>query len=289
MADQGIAKYIEEFTNLQKTEFGILDERPKESHGDPNTIPQYLIPDNISVHDIQSITEKKNFSYAHISGGYTNWILPIPVSVNYDSSYNWSSEDTSWQDMITGDVMNKVLLHAGNPFTASTEQRLANMGKEVGRGMVSKKTSTQAVKYGLQKDKVAYNPNKQLYFNEVDMRDFTFQFNLVPMSKSEAEDIKKGFLSLAYSAAPSYNSSNFFFNYPSMFGFKIKAHGTTLLELSNLAITQLSLDLAPDGQVTWHDDGFPTALQLTVQFKESIIPTRENLSKITLFGKSVTV
>ena len=57
-----------------------------------------------------------------------------------------------------------------------------------------------------------------------------------------------------------------------------------MYERRNLAITRVSLDLTSDGNMTWHEDGFPTALQMTVGFKESQIPTRDNLKKITLFG-----
>lgn len=260
----------------------LIDQRPKEQYGDSNTIPQYMIPDNIAIYDASPSNNKNNASYSHITGGYTNWILPVPTSVNYDSSYNWTSEDTSWQEEMTSNFLNLDF--------SDVDEKIANTLKEVVRGGVGKVTSGTTVKAALKKyGQLAYNPNKQLYFNDIDMRDFSFQFNLVPMSKQEANDIRKWFLNLAYSAAPSYNSSDFFFNYPSMFNFKIKTNGTTLLELSNLAITQLNLDLAPEGQITWHEDGFPTALTLSIQFKESIIPTRNNLQNITLFGNKIMV
>ena len=139
---------------------------------------------------------------------------------------------------------------------------------------------------------IAYNPNKQLYFNEVDMRDFSVTFSLAPTSRTEAENIQKGFSDLAYRAAPDYSPEQFYFTYPDFFKFAVVVCDNggshhVMYSRAGLAITQLNLDLSPDSALTWHDDGFPTALQLQVTFKESIVPTRENLSKITLFGKPV--
>ena len=59
------------------------------------------------------------------------------------------------------------------------------------------------------------------------------------------------------------------------------------MERERLAITDVSLDFGSDGPMTWHEDGFPTSLSMSISFQESEIPTRGNLSKITLFGKQI--
>ena len=46
-------------------------------------------------------------------------------------------------------------------------------------------------------------------------------------------------------------------------------------------------NLNPDGPLTWHDGGFPTSLNITIAFKETAIPTKENLSNISLLGGSL--
>jgi hypothetical protein len=101
----------------------------------------------------------------------------------------------------------------------------------------------------------------------------------------EATKIKESFQALAYSAAPGYASDKFFFTYPEFFDFSVYTNGIPLLQRKKLAITRLGLDFTSDGNLTWHEDGFPTALQMEVAFKETEIPTRTNLANITLFGE----
>jgi hypothetical protein len=225
-------------------------------------------------------------SYAHIVGGRTNWILPIPSNLSYDSDYQWSEEDLGHQGEFTSNMLSSIFEDSSNGGLSATS-KFFNMGKELFRSLGNKAIGETAVKEVLKSAGKSYNPNKQLYFNEVTMREFSVTFSLAPMSMNDANNIRTAFRSLVYSAAPDVASDSFFFTYPSMFNFMVYTNGTKLLERNNLAITAVNLDLASDGNLTWHQDGFPTALQLSVSFKESTIPTRANLRNITLFGQTL--
>ena len=242
--------------------------------------PPYLIPGSFRTNKFDSLNDLKG-SYAHIVGKNVSWVLPVPNMLNYESDYSWSEEDLGYQgELVSGmwDWLN------GRNELNDNGSKLYNVIKDLTRSQVGKLTNETTTKQLMKTEGVAYNPNKQLYFNEVTMREFQVYFYLSPMSKEEAENIRKSFRSLVYAAAPGYASDKFFFTYPDFFNFRVTLNGTTMLERRNLAITQVHLDFTSDGNMTWHEDGFPTALQLTVGFKESEIPTKENLAKITVFG-----
>lgn len=250
------------------------------------TAQKYLIPDSVDIYNCQNKTNQESASYTQIVSSNVNWILPIPTTLDYNSDYNWSEEDTSWLSTAASKII------SGN--TDGLGDTAQNVGYSTLKGMIQKgfAASDTATKNalrgsGITNSSLAYNPNKQLYFNEVTMREFSLVFSLSPLSRAESETIKNGFTAMAKSAAPDFDSTQFFFTYPDLFSVLIQVNGVTLLNRSKLAITSLNLDLSSDGPLTWHNDGFPTSLQLSVGFKESEIPTKGNLKNITLFGKSI--
>lgn len=248
--------------------------------------PKYLIPEEISTYRMGMGNTDIIESYAHIIGGSANWVLPIPSMLNYESDYNWSEEDLGWQGKTISSIT-KFFSGQKNNNDPSDNVLLdaLKMGGEAARSYLGRMSTDTTVKEMGKDFGAAYNPNKQLYFNDVSMREFTVFFSLAPMSMFEADNIKKSFQALAYSAAPGYAFDKFFFTYPEFFDFAVYTNGIPLLQRKKLAITRLELDFTSDGNLTWHEDGFPTALQMEVAFKETEIPTRTNLANITLFGE----
>ena len=273
LSQQNIQKY-----NDAKEKFSYKEDLSKNRPNNPY-YPKYLIPEEISTYRMGKGT---NTSYAHIIGGSANWVLPIPSMLNYESDYSWSEEDLGWQGQTVSSFVNAFTGQGGEENIPSN---VLNFGKELVKSGLGKITNETVTKQLGKNIGAAYNPNKQLYFNEVTMREFSVSFSLAPMSMEEATKIKESFQALAYSAAPGYASDKFFFTYPEFFDFSVYTNGIPLLQRKKLAITRLGLDFTSDGNLTWHEDGFPTALQMDVSFKETEIPIRTNLANITLFGE----
>jgi hypothetical protein len=311
MADIGFSKDQKEYTNLQKVV--IKDAKHNSGEETTNKLTQatYRIPDVI---DIKRCTLKYDDikAYSIIAGADVNgtntsyWVLPMPLNLDYNSSYNWSEEDldhgaaaVAGMGHVVSNLLNGNFSEAGTAFYNSLGGGVADaIPTWAMRGAIQKATDAMNVNGGqvlkeVERQRgISYNPNKQLYFDGVNMRDFNVRFSLAPTSQKEAENIQKGFSELAYRAAPSYSQEQFYFTYPDFFKFTVvvvdgNGNHHIMLSRAGLAITELSLDLAPDDALTWHSDGFPTALELSVAFKESVVPTKDNLSKITLFGKKL--
>ena len=302
----------QQYYKVQKSDVSVDHLRGAKEANDRLTKATYEIPENLNINRCTPKFDNAN-AYSIIGGADSNgnmtsyWVLPIPTALSYDSDYSWSSEGLDHGAAAVAGLGNAIAKASSGDWVSG----LKIAGESISGGVVDA-IPTYLMRSGVQKfasalgvngeqvlrqaekaNGIAYNPNKQLYFNEVDMRDFSVTFSLAPTSKAEAENIQKGFSDLAYRAAPEYSPEQFYFTYPDFFKFAVvvcdNGGGShhVMYSRAGLAITQLNLDLSPDSALTWHDDGFPTALQLQVTFKESIVPTRENLSKITLFGKPV--
>ena len=284
-----------------------------------NTTPQYAIPDHLNMNNLGS---KRSSSFTVIQAESFSWKLPIPVNLNYDSDYKWSAEELHH---IANSVIQNTLGESSNvnmnfdkglhDVTAKISQAGAAISgwsdAQFKNGIIDGLNNTDLARAGKQAalkaasrmiggndavvkefykrhGNVAYNANEQLYFDGVGLRDFNINFSLAPTSQAEANEIRSSFKSLAQKAAPGFTGGDFYFTYPSYFSIAVIVNGVKLLERSNLAITALNCDLSSEGQLSWHDDGFPTALMLNIGFKESVIPTKENLQNITFLGTKLS-
>lgn len=239
------------------------------------------------------------------STGSSYWVLPIPQQLSYNSPFQWSTEDLGHAAAVAANTASDII-NSNKPISMDTIKTLGSggVGMAEAAGNASMRSMLQKggdalgmngsalLKEGEKRMGLAYNPNKQLYFNGVEQRDFSLNFSLSPTSKEEAIAIRNGFRKLILAASPTYNKSNFYFTYPDFFKVSviisndgINTH--TLMERSRLAITDVSLDLSSNGPMTWHEDGFPTSLSMAISFKESEVPTREKLANITLFGSKI--
>ena len=240
-----------------------------------------------------------NYGYTVIYSTSGYWVLPIPQSMDYESSYEWSSDDahhiSGGLARLGSTTKNFSFGNFLSNFGYGLAETAVGVAAQGTHGMIQKALTNMFGEAGYKEATrgagVVYNPNKQLYFNGIDLRDFSLSFNLAPTSKVQSDAIRDGFKKLAVAAAPDYKLGKFFFTYPDFFGvaviLKIPGGEYTLLQRGGLAITNMNLDLASDGQITWHYDGFPTGLSFTVSFKESKVPTKANLSDIKLFGSSL--
>lgn len=258
--------------------------------------PKYKIPDLMDLAQVSST----DAAYTIISNGTNfkgqatpnfSYRLPIPTQLNYGSNFKWSAEEL-------GQIAAKALAGlqdiAGLEFGAMFDKwgaALANVPGGTKQQMwkqmanMSGAENPGAIVKELNKNNgQAYNPNEQLYFNGIDLRNFTFNWSISPMSADEARTIKRIYKNLDTLARPSLNKEEFYFTYPDYFNIGIFIGGHCLLGMKNLAITGIDLNMAPDGPITWHDDGFPTSIELQINFHESQIITRDRVKDITIFG-----
>lgn len=272
---------------------------------------KYQIPDSLNVNTLwgsknsHAYTKISSYTYGSSTSTDSVWLLPIPTQLSYGSEFRWSAEELH---QVAGGMIDSVM-HGVGKLTGNDMLNERASGNSLGtksllekggfsmlqkasRDFISNKMGAEnsgAVwKEALKTSAgVAYNPNEQLYFDGVSLRDFDMEFQMAPTDASNAADIKSGFMKLIQKSSPDYAAEKFFFTYPSYFNITVVVGNVIILERKNLAITSVLMSMNPNGPLTWHDDGFPTTISCNISFKETEIPTKSNIKKIKVFGSTL--
>lgn len=128
---------------------------------------------------------------------------------------------------------------------------------------------------------VARNPFNVQMFENVNFRSFNFQYKFVPTSKTDSNILDAIIRKLKYHMLPSYtDSSRTFFTYPDIFEILLASGGSDkyLFKMHTCVLESVNTNYQPDGAF-YHNLGSakaPVSLQLDLQFKEMLIPSRED-------------
>jgi hypothetical protein len=149
---------------------------------------------------------------------------------------------------------------------------------------VAQGNGSDALKLLLNKAGYVFNPQKQVLFQGIEFRNFTMSFTFVPYSAAEAEQVKKIIEKFRMYAAPRQNRSlgeNMFWVPPAQFDIKFKFGGQenpNLPKLKKCVIKSIDVNYAPNGWTT-HTDGSPVQTNLTLEFQETALVGRDDISQ----------
>lgn len=218
--------------------------------------------------------------------------LPLPSQITYQTAFDWSAAEVPLvaqtiidsgknAGVIKDSLKNKDYEGAYNAIA----DNVSKIGEQIGASLakialnsISKTftNGTGAAQYFLrQNGNLAYNPNKQLFFNGIDHRPLTISFDIVAQNKEQAEACAAGIRNIRIAASPKYSESHAFFEYPSYFNMQIVVNGSTILEYFKFAITSISTNLSPNGVMSWHSDGKPVAYVLEITGIEAELAAQE--------------
>ena len=275
------------------------------------------------------------------------FVLPLPDgSVNLDTSVNWNAQEENG--------FNEVAATMNLPGTGEASKGITGTG--VVRSGINKWVQGKAAEMlkdvgldgGLRGAGIAYNPNNQMYFKDVELSSFDYTFSLTPKSAEEAKKVKmiaeainllmlpgttqngdninflsaigacfnageglrglasgkgtildtaiKGVVNLFSSGigwlvnkfADTNGLSSPYFSYPGLWNvgiYVIKDDNTDfpILEVTRLAMKSCKLDMGSSNGVTWHPDGYPTVMKLSLSFTETQYRTKENMFNMLKF------
>ena len=127
-------------------------------------------------------------------------------------------------------------------------------------------------------DGVILNPNLELLFKGVDLRDFTFAFEMTPRSRAESEQIKGIINTFKRRMAPkttinsaSSGSKGIFIQSPDVFNLEFRRGGTKhpfLFSMKTCALTNIQVDYAGTGAYTTYEDSTPVKMRMSLSFRE---------------------
>lgn len=205
--------------------------------------------------------------------------LPTP-SISENNTVVWNADNT----MISGGVAALM----GNGLNVD---KVTDWGKSILTGSKRENTketditgtlagATQALTVGTVSEMApavarmlgkANNTRKEMLFKDVDFRDIAMSFNLVARSKKDMENIEAIVKALKYHMYPELVSHEFIWIYPAEFDIvhyykgKINKH---MPRHTSCVLTNVTLKYGNDSFINVHEDGSPTNITMTLQFKE---------------------
>ena len=176
---------------------------------------------------------------------------------------------------------------------SGTAEILGQLGAEISKGVVGE----DATRAGLAAIGFAQNPMLEMVYQSPNFRTFQFDFMFYPRSEQEALEVQKILDRFKFHQAPEFagNGQTFstFLVPPSEFDIKFyygAGENPNIPRISDSCVLEnISINYAPNGWSSYEvpgeniasrgRTGMPTAIQLTLQFKETTYLTKADLRK----------
>ena len=119
------------------------------------------------------------------------------------------------------------------------------------------------------------NPNLEILFSDVTLRNFAFRYKLTPRNKYEAEQVKLIIRAFKRNMAPqaigSDGASDFFLRSPNVFKLRYRTGNKNhpfLNKFKQCFLTDMQTRYTGEGVYSTYDDGTPVSIELNLTFKE---------------------
>ena len=242
-----------------------------------------------------------NQAEEYVSAGesYPSIVMYMPEDVSTGFRGNWGGKAFS---TVGADILRSAGADGIDKFT-STAQSIASAGGRLKQiaGAAAIKKAVQAIGGdSLSNDDVfgsisgaILNPNTELLFSSVDMRNFQLNFKLVPRNGTEAATCNNIVKTFKKCTLPKRDPGK-------VFGFSGASEVAGFIGVPNLcrvsfmkgssehdvlprfkmcAVTQVDVNYTPDGAYATYADGQPVAMTLTINFQETKICFAEEVDK----------
>ncbi len=202
--------------------------------------------------------------------------VPNQLSVTYRTS--WGTQDTAaTQAVLTGaNAVSEALASNG----ASVKKNLSDVGGvaaeaafSMGLGKMPQGTSSAL---GL-----AANPKKEQTFEGVEFRKFTFDYQFYPRDEMEAENVLNIIHQFKLHMHPEFKSElNYVWIYPSEFDITYytgNAENPNLHKHTSCVLENMTINYTPNGNFSVFANGMPTQINMTLEFMELQLASKETI------------
>ena len=193
--------------------------------------------------------------------------FPMPNDLITRYSMSWGEDPTN--------VFDAMMRGAGN---------LVQGGVTEGLAAASLGLNSIAQNYGLSAATgLAVNPKKEMYFQSVGFRNFTLDYKFHPRNEQEALVLKNIIFQLKFHMHPEYKAEGrYTYIYPSEFDITFYHRGEEnqwVNKIATCVLTDMSVNYTPDGLWVQHDKGIPNTVNLSLQFRELTVLTKEMIDE----------
>ena len=205
--------------------------------------------------------------------------IPNQLSIRYGMQYD-ESDTAMLQAATTASADLAQALQKGVPKNMDeAKQNFSNLGstaKNVIAGLALQKNAGLSAATGL-----AGNPKKEQVFKGVDFRKFSFDYQFFPRSEKEAENVLKIIEELKFHMHPEFlDNNNFVYVYPSEFDIQYYKDGVenrTIHRHTACVLEEMNVNYTPNGAFTTFANGMPTQINVTMQFRELALLTKDRV------------
>lgn len=228
-------------------------------------------------------------------------ILYMPEDVSTGYKANWTGKAFSnigaaaLSTAGSGDA-GQAIQNSFNLLGTAMDQLIPNAGRKVIQETISKLTGEEIADNDIYSSTrgVILNPNVELLFNGVDLRNFSLNYKLVPRNQKEADNITEIIKIFKRSMLPrtsdgkemnlvkSDNIANSFIKVPHFCKVSFMRGGglnPDVAQYKMCAITQVDINFTPDGTYATYESGKMVAVGLSLAFQESKLIFAEEADK----------
>jgi hypothetical protein len=251
--------------------------------------------------DLSNIQSERTGKYAK---SLATIVLPIPPSINYSDSLSWSDDKVG----AIGKLLPSIAKSASGGNAEQLGSSIQTLAKQGLSGMIASALNSAGINSDALTQGIGgkvLNPYREQIFGGIGMREFTFQWKLVPRNKAEQKRIHNIIKVLRYFALPNYSGQTVFestrtdalidesaFNelsdrwltVPKIFDLQWtyfdKDEIKSLPKIKPCVLKNVTINYTPDGVWATHyfpetelQGPVPVAYELTLQFGETEIVT----------------
>ena len=221
--------------------------------------------------------------------GSVSLYMPGGLSVNDNLSYD--NADTGMGGMLvnsyqnsasTGDFLKNVVKESPQLADRFISAKLAQASQE--KGLVGGAAGQILINRG-----EVVNPHTQMLFRSPALRQFSFQFKLMPRTRAEAKEIIKIVQFFRLAAYPSLGKeaatpgakalAMSTYTFPDVFEITYLRNGSenkNLIKLGRAYLTSITVNYNPSSP-SFFDDGMPSEIDLSLTFQETKALSREDI------------
>ena len=214
--------------------------------------------------------------------------LPLPNNLSSNMSAEWQHESVNMfryqtmhnkkniQDMLASSSIKDVLTKLD-----AAGADIINRGSDDIKSIIARSKNSRSKMGGL---KVVSNPRNEMLFNGMAFKTYSFDFTLVPYKKKDSDAIKDAIKQIQLASAPSLRGEKMFMEYPETWFIKFmsgsKDGNKYLMKINECCCTGVNVNYTPNGDSSnLHEDNAPLAVELTLDFTEIFIPTKESIEE----------
>ena len=215
--------------------------------------------------------------------------MPEDISTGYKANWSGKAFSNIGRDLLKSagaESLTQGIANAGTAVSTALNQIIPNLGEAAISQTISKITGENIDNndiFGSTRG-VILNPNVELLFSGIDLRNISFNYKLVPRNQPEADNIKNIYQIFKRAMLPKYSDGselnfssgdaqrNNFIKVPNVCKISFMRGGALNKDVAQYkmcAITGVDINFTPDGTYATYESGSMVAVTLSLSFQET--------------------